>query len=90
MIYNILRIFIQHTKKETIQIQKVKQQLPGVNTCYYSQPPLSLKNIRERLHELINKKNNLKDPEIINMSKKIDLLLNEYEKVIIERNKSNN
>jgi len=49
-----------------------------------------LKNIRERLHELINKKNNLKDPEIINMSKKIDLLLNEYEKVIIERNKSNN
>jgi ElaB/YqjD/DUF883 family membrane-anchored ribosome-binding protein len=43
--------------------------------------------LRERLHELINKKSNLKDSEIIDVSKKMDALLNEYEKTFISFNK---
>jgi stage 0 sporulation regulatory protein len=39
-----------------------------------------IKNLRECLHFLIEEKQNLLDPEIISISKKLDVLLCEYEK----------
>lgn len=44
-----------------------------------------IRELKGKLNGLINNKNNLSDPEIINVSKELDEVLNEYER--IKRNK---
>lgn len=41
-----------------------------------------IRDLRKYLNNLIEKKNDLLDPEIMGVSKMLDLLLNEYEKLI--------
>lgn len=46
-----------------------------------------IQQLRGYMHNLIITKGDLIDPEIITVSKMIDTLLNEYEKVVQEKNK---
>lgn len=46
-----------------------------------------IQELRDKLNSLIDEKNDLLDTEIINASKKLDAMLNEYEKVIKDKNK---
>ena len=43
--------------------------------------------MRQALYEVIDRKNNLLDGEVINASKKLDELLNEYNRLSKEENK---
>lgn len=45
-----------------------------------------IQELRKYMNKLVTEKNSLMDPEIIETSKKIDSLLNDYEKMINERN----
>lgn len=44
-----------------------------------------IREIREHLHNLIENKKNILDPEILAVSRLLDVLLNEYEKLIREK-----
>ncbi len=41
-----------------------------------------IQDLRKYLHLLLEEKENLLDPEIVSVSKMIDTLLNEYEKIL--------
>lgn len=42
-------------------------------------------NLKKHIYELIDKKNDLLDPEILAASKMLDALLNEYDKLINDK-----
>ncbi len=42
---------------------------------------LKIIELRDRMHELINRKPELKDPEIVFISQELDKLLNLYEEI---------
>lgn len=41
-----------------------------------------IRNLRKHIHDLIDEKGNLLDPEILSASKCLDNLLNEYVKIL--------
>ena len=49
-----------------------------------------IQNLRKYIHKLIEKKNDLLDPEVLTASKMLDAVLNEYNKLIKDKTDTDN
>jgi len=57
-----------------------------IKLAYYKELIQNIQKLRKYMYELIEEKGELLDTEVIEVSKKIDKMLNEYEKLIVDKN----